>query len=638
MNDHDLLQDYALKRNEEAFGQLVERHLAMVYSAARRMVRDDQRAQDVAQNVFATLAQKAATIKPPQAVGGWLYKTTRHLAMHASRTEQRRHEREQAAAIMQSLDASSHPEQFIEHLEPAMAELEADERDLLVLRYLENRSLREVGAELGISEDAARMRVNRALERLRSVFAARGTSLAPSLLASALVSSTGSAVPAGLATTITAAALAGTAAATVAATPSAATAVSWLEAKAITAIVSAGVIVGTGIYLTQRLRRDQLPVDSGNLTTQTETAANNGRFLVEAQKKMDELGLFGRENMPGGSETLEAAVDFEWRLVFLGSNAPPRLPRAEVENYLDRKGRDAASLLAAYHASDDTNYLEEAATKFPDDPKVQWTVLTSEKFPEERRRWLELFKASSPDNSLANYLSAKDYLNGHHTGGLSEARRVFGSNELPAKDYLATAQAQAAIGELLKATRKPSFVDYLMESRQDEEALHLAAGRSPIQSKLAARGWVAELSPHLATLKSIGYDLEQLQKEYLNTGDIASAVHLAQMGLVLADRLRGGDCGKLTVSQLTAAGFEALVIQAWEPNGNCDFLDGKTPKSRLEELRQQRDDLKSLSLVAKSLCPELSEAEVLAYLNWKWQYGDVQAVRWLQQQKGAPQP
>src|SRR5436190_1108082 len=175
MDDCGLLSHYVEQRSQDAFRQLVERHLPMVYSTAWRLVRDYYLAEEVAQNVFTTLAQKAESIRPPQVVGGWLYNTARHLAMHAVRTEQRRREREQAAVAMQTLDLASNDPRIAEYLEPAMAELESDDRDALVLRFLANRGMREVGSELGISEDAARMRVNRALEKLRAGFERQGT-------------------------------------------------------------------------------------------------------------------------------------------------------------------------------------------------------------------------------------------------------------------------------------------------------------------------------------------------------------------------------------------------------------------------------------------------------------------------------
>src|SRR5215216_2037295 len=189
MDDRELLDEFVKARSQSAFRELVARHLPVVYSTARRMVRDSHLAEEVAQSVFTTLAQKAESIRPPQVLGGWLYNTTRHLAMHAVRTEQRRREREQTAFAMQALDLPSDDPGIAEHLEPAMAELDAEDRDALVLRFLANRGLREVGAELGVSEEAARKRVSRALERLRTVLEQRAFSTTSVLLATALASS-----------------------------------------------------------------------------------------------------------------------------------------------------------------------------------------------------------------------------------------------------------------------------------------------------------------------------------------------------------------------------------------------------------------------------------------------------------------
>ncbi len=130
-------------------------------------------------------------------------------------------------------------------------------------------------------------------------------------------------------------------------------------------------------------------------------------------------------------------VAFDWRQVLTNQAVPPKLPREEVEKYLERNRRSAASLLAAYGALRDTNYLKEAATNFPNDPRVQLSVLRRDIFPEERRKWLDLFKTSLPENSLANYLSARDYLK--------------------------NGESALAMSELLEAAGKPLFKDYAME-------------------------------------------------------------------------------------------------------------------------------------------------------------------------------
>src|ERR1041385_8202517 len=105
MDDRQLLQQFVKERSQSAFRELVERHLPVVYSVARRLVRDPQLAEEVAQTVFTTLAEKAGSIRASHVLGGWLYNTTRHLSLHALRSEQRRRQREQTAYAMQSLES-----------------------------------------------------------------------------------------------------------------------------------------------------------------------------------------------------------------------------------------------------------------------------------------------------------------------------------------------------------------------------------------------------------------------------------------------------------------------------------------------------------------------------------------------------
>ncbi len=249
MEDRELLHEFVRNRSQTAFGELVTRHLPVVYSAALRMVRDSQLAEEVAQSVFITLAQKANTIRPPQVLGGWLYNTTRNVSMHAVRSEQRRREREQIAVAMQALDSPAELPEIADHIEPAMAELNDEDRDALVLRYFGNRSLREVGAELGISEDAARKRVVRALERLRVVLEHRYASITTALLATKLTASI-VAVPAGLAAKIGAAA----ALPAVVVTLTKATVMTLKTKAMIGGIAAAVAIAGTGTFLAIQAR------------------------------------------------------------------------------------------------------------------------------------------------------------------------------------------------------------------------------------------------------------------------------------------------------------------------------------------------------------------------------------------------
>src|SRR5262252_4072415 len=176
MKDSELLQRYADEGCEAAFTELVKRYVDLVYSAAMRQVSGNaDLAQDVTQTVFIELARKAKSLSSHTLLTGWLYTGTRYAAARHVRAEQRRHTREQEASTMQQLDSHSEPEPQWDELRPvldeAMHELGERERNAVLLRYFEGRQLADVGAHLGLSEDAARMRVARALEKLRRLLA-----------------------------------------------------------------------------------------------------------------------------------------------------------------------------------------------------------------------------------------------------------------------------------------------------------------------------------------------------------------------------------------------------------------------------------------------------------------------------------
>lgn len=215
--DNQLLRRYAEHKSEEAFAELVRRHLDLVYSAALRQVNGDAHlAQDVTQMVFTELSRKAEQLSRRPVLSGWLYTCAHYCAAKLVRTERRRHSREQQAQAMHDLLDHRGPEPDWEKIKPAldrvMLELSEADREAILMRYFENRQLGDIGARLGLSEDAARKRVERALEKLRSFLARRGLTTSASL-AAALSANAVQGAPAGLAAAVTAGAVTGTAAA-----------------------------------------------------------------------------------------------------------------------------------------------------------------------------------------------------------------------------------------------------------------------------------------------------------------------------------------------------------------------------------------------------------------------------------------
>ena len=211
-DDVTLLRRYATDRAQDAFAELVRRHLDGVYSAALRRVGGDvQLAEDVAQQVFAALAAKAETVARHAAVTGWLYTATRHAAANIVRGERRRKQREQEAHTMSEPFSPAANEvdwsRVAPVLDEAIDELAENDRVVVLARFIDRRAFGEIGATLRISEDAARMRVERALDRLRTLLARRGIGSTSAALGVALANHAVTAAPAALATTVTASAL-----------------------------------------------------------------------------------------------------------------------------------------------------------------------------------------------------------------------------------------------------------------------------------------------------------------------------------------------------------------------------------------------------------------------------------------------
>ncbi len=208
---HKLLAEYVATGSEAGFRELVGRYVNLVYSAAVRMVNGDTHlAEDVTQTVFADLARMARTLSREVMLGGWLHRHTCFVASKVMRGERRRQARERQAVEMNALEdhSAANLALLAPVLDEAVNQLGPEDRTAIMLRYFEQHDYKSVGAALGSNEEAARKRVDRALDKLQALLKARGVALSATVLATTLAAQTVNAAPAGFALTVSTTALA----------------------------------------------------------------------------------------------------------------------------------------------------------------------------------------------------------------------------------------------------------------------------------------------------------------------------------------------------------------------------------------------------------------------------------------------
>lgn len=173
--DHELLGEYARSRSETAFALIVQRHLNLVYSVALRRTRDPELARDASQIVFVDLARKAGRLRSGLVLSAWLHRATVFAASRLVRAERRRAQREEAVMSEELCStAEASWDDIAPLLDEAVHNLSEPDRQAVLLRFFENKTHQDVARALGVSEEAARKRTDRALERLRAWLTQRG--------------------------------------------------------------------------------------------------------------------------------------------------------------------------------------------------------------------------------------------------------------------------------------------------------------------------------------------------------------------------------------------------------------------------------------------------------------------------------
>jgi len=412
-----LLADYVELGSEQAFRELVDRYVDLVHSTAVRLVDGDRHlAEDLTQTVFLDLARTARKLPKAVSLGGWLHRHTCFTASKMMRAQRRRQRREREATEMtaQQDDSTVNWEWIAPILDRAIDQLGEEDRAAILLRFFEQRDFRSVGDALGIREDAARMRVNRALEKLQGMLKQGGLTLSSGALAAGLAEAAVLSAPSGMAASVSTAALAGAVGG----------GTTFLELMAATklkfTLVTLAVVSAATLFVLQqqshtRLRNEnaslqrqiaQLQADAEGLTGQlskaNSSAALSGEQAHELLRLRGEVGTLRRRARELGTADAKAALapakepaDQKPAI----SGAPPFQmqlvldePGDDAETVTNRAGGDVLetlyvqktpvldynSIAAAVVRTNETTGAAEIDVEFSDQGREQFATFTKE--------------------------------------------------------------------------------------------------------------------------------------------------------------------------------------------------------------------------------------------------------------------
>ncbi|HWY74132.1 MAG TPA: RNA polymerase sigma factor [Verrucomicrobiae bacterium] len=611
-SDQELLRGYAEEGSESAFSEVMRRHADLVYSVALRLVRDQQLAEDVSQRVFLALASNAVRLADRQVLAGWLHRTAHNLSANAVRADVRHRACEREAAAMNDLlvpEADPNWQSIGPHLDSALSQLNEPDRDALLLRYFQGKSANEMAGLLGISGQAAQKRVNRAVERLRELFAKQGIAIGASGLVALISANAVQSAPASLSAALASTSFVKSSAhvSTVLSTAKILV-MTTLQKTAVAAVVA--VIIGIGIYRTREAARSREQKQKQALAEHASEASKPGESPQPAPdaiaKTAPERPL--RAKLPAPmrkvvpSKKAITGVPFpSTRLYAFLAKKEANLTQAQVASYLAANGRNAASLLAAYRTTRDPALLTEAAQKYPTDPQVAFeTSMQGGASPQDRRSWLDALKQSAPDNALPNYLSALDYFK--------------------------SGQTAEAIQDLNAADGKIQFQDYSQARTQGDEAAYVAAGYPSGEAKMMANAFLTEAE--LPQFKELAQNLIGLAAGYQQSGDQTSHDTALQIAVYLGRRLGDPSGSESMLHQLVGVSIETAALSGLDPAVAYDTA-GQTVQNRLDQLAEQKATLHTLTAQADPLWQTLSDQDWIGYHAQLAASGEETALRWL---------
>jgi RNA polymerase sigma factor (sigma-70 family) len=205
-DDSALIHEFVANDSQTAFAEIVHRYTDFVYSAALRQVNGDSGlASDVSQTVFLDLGRKARSFRGNVSLPGWLHRATRLAALAALRARERRMAREREAFRAQEferMDTNFDWDAARNVIDEALDNLSELERKAILLRFFQKQTFAQLSSALSVTEDAARMRVDRSLEKLRVLLLKNGVTSTGAALSAALTTQSVVSAPTGLSSSI----------------------------------------------------------------------------------------------------------------------------------------------------------------------------------------------------------------------------------------------------------------------------------------------------------------------------------------------------------------------------------------------------------------------------------------------------
>ena len=188
MNVSELLCRFTRDRSEEVFSELMRGYVNLVYSVANRRLNDPTQVEEVVQDVFIRFARLDKLPTSEAELVGWFHAAAHRVSIDRWRKDSRRHDREMKAFEMIPTEphSKSAGNEMAPVLDDAIAELEPVERTAILLRYFKDAPFKSVAEALGVTDAAAKMRVSRALDKLRSNLLRKGVSCSALALAAML--------------------------------------------------------------------------------------------------------------------------------------------------------------------------------------------------------------------------------------------------------------------------------------------------------------------------------------------------------------------------------------------------------------------------------------------------------------------